>query len=84
MKPVVLGTVVVSILAAGAALTVATLAAAQRPDASVVSKFAPATYLPVGVGSDANGTTAWFIDTTNNRVIACNSRGCSAHSIPVP
>ena len=89
MKPIVLGGIaVLAAVTVAASLSVATLAAAQRADPlpSPPPKFALATYLPVGVASEAaTGSTAWFIDTTNNRVISCSRQGgCTAHSIPAP
>lgn len=76
-----------AVLLLGGSVAFGTWVAAQRSDAVPLppAKFASATYMPLGVGSEATATTAWFIDTTHNRVISCSTRGgCTAHAIPAP
>lgn len=46
--------------------TISQTAHAQLPNGNA------GTYTPIGVATTAQGSTAWFIDTTKNQVVKCS------------
>lgn len=59
-------------VAAAMAVGIGTYAAFTQPANAQLPNGMTGTYSPIGVASSAQGTTAWFIDTTKNQVVKCS------------